>query len=118
MIDQLITKVFTDRNLSHVEHWTTRSFAAHQALGAFYEDVVTALDAVVEAYIGCFGPLLKDGLGAAAGGEFSVEGLRDTADWIEINRKDISKDMDAVANLVDGVTAVYLAAIYKLERFK
>lgn len=114
MIAELITKVLADRNAAHIEHWRTRSYAAHMALNDFYEGVIVALDAAVEAHIGCFGKPVKI---MTADVDFSVEGLRETADWIEVNRKEIANDSDAVANLVDGVTAVYLAALYKLEQF-
>ena len=113
MITELIAKVFADRDMAHIEHLRTKSYATHMATGAFYEDVIDAVDAAVEAYVGSFGPI--DEVPMADRAAFSVEALRETADWIEVNRKEIASDSDAVANLVDGVTAVYLKAIYKLE---
>lgn len=49
-------------------------------------------------------------------GENILAHLRDEADWIEVNRASIADEYDAIANLVDGITAVYLKAIYKLSR--
>ena len=37
MIEELVSKVFSARNASHLAHWATKSYAEHQALGAFYE---------------------------------------------------------------------------------
>ena len=55
MIEQLISRVFYARNLAHYEHWRTKSYAQHQALGSFYDGVIDALDALVEAYQGVNG---------------------------------------------------------------
>lgn len=115
MITELIAKVFADRDMAHLEHLQTRSYAAHMATGAFYEDVIGALDATVESYIGTFGPF--DEVPVADRAAFSVEALQETADWIEVNRMEIANDHNAIANLVDAVTAVYMSAIYKLSRF-
>lgn len=38
---------------SHIWHWQTKSFAAHTALGEFYNTVRDAADAVAEQYMGC-----------------------------------------------------------------
>lgn len=115
MIHELISRTFADRNAAHLEHFRTKSYAQHMALGAFYESVIDATDTVVEAYQGMFGLVEEVDVESV---KFSIERLRDTADWLEINRMEISSESDAVANLVDGVTAVYLSAIYKLENLK
>ena len=55
MIEQLISRVFYARNLAHYEHWRTKSYAQHKALGKFYDEIIEALDALVEAYQGLNG---------------------------------------------------------------
>ena len=55
MIAELITRVFAARDMAQREHWLTRSKSEHDTLGEFATDVVAALDAVVECYIGMFG---------------------------------------------------------------
>jgi hypothetical protein len=44
--------------------------------------------------------------------------LESDAEWIEANHDKISKGNRAVANLIDGVTGVYLSAIYKLRNLR
>ena len=44
MIEQLISRVFYARNLAHFEHWRTKSYSQHKALGSFYDDVIDAVD--------------------------------------------------------------------------
>lgn len=61
MIDELISRVFASRNATHIEHWRTKSYAAHIALGEFYDGVIDNIDGIVEAYQGAF-DLVKSGL--------------------------------------------------------
>lgn len=116
MIAELIARVFATRNAAHNAHLRTRSYAQHEALGAFYADVIDAVDTVAEAWMGAFGDL-PELPPVDMPGEDILAHLREEADWIEVNRAAIADEYDAIANLVDGITAVYLKAIYKLSRF-
>ena len=117
MIEQLISRVFYARNLAHFAHWRTKSYAQHQALGGFYDGVIDAIDSLVEAYQGAY-----DLIGAIpVPGEMEKDALKcleSDAEWIEKNHEKICKGNRAVGNLVDGVTEVYLSAIYKLRNLK
>ena len=119
MIEQLISRVFYARNLAHFEHWRatgTGSYAKHQALGSFYDDVIDALDHLVEAYQGAFD--LIGNIPAPSAGSDVLSVLEGDAEWIEENHEEICQGNRAVANLIDGVTGVYLSAIYKLRNLK
>lgn len=117
MIEQLIARVFYARNLAHFEHWQTKSFAKHMALGSFYDDVVDAIDGLVEVYQGAY-ELVGDIPAPGSKGKDILATLEADADWIEKHHEDICKSNRAVANLVDSVTGVYLTAIYKLRNLK
>lgn len=117
MIEELIARVFYARNVAHFEHWRAEGvggYARHKALGKFYEDVIGALDSLVEAYQGAF-----ELVGAIPTPKTKAEEvlliLIEDADWIEKNHDKICKGNRAVANLIDSVTGVYLSAIYKLR---
>lgn len=117
MIEQLISRVFYARNLAHFEHWRTKSYSQHKALGSFYDDVIDALDSLVEAYQGAFElvgniPAPKDIPSDC------LKCLEADAEWIEEHHEKICKGNRAVANLIDGVTDVYLSTIYKLRNLK
>jgi DNA-binding ferritin-like protein len=120
MIEQLISRVFYARNVAHYEHWRatgTGSFSRHMALGSFYEEVIEAIDDLVEAYQGAF-----DLIGSIPAPEAPkndiLKLLQADADWIEENHEDICKGNRAVANLIDSLTGVYLSTIYKLRNLK
>jgi hypothetical protein len=117
MIEQLISRVFYARNLAHYEHWRTKSYAQHKALGKFYDGVVEALDALVEAYQGLNGLIGSIPSPTDTKGD-SLKILKADAEWIEANHEEISGGNRAVANLIDNVTGIYLSTIYKLENLK
>lgn len=120
MIEELISRVFYARNVAHFEHWRAKgdgSFAKHMALGDFYDDVIEAIDKLVEVYQGAFS--LIGNIPAPKVAERDVLKLLEAdADWIEENHEAICKGNRAVANLIDGVTEVYLTTVYKLRNLK
>jgi len=117
MIEQLISRVFYARNLAHYEHWRTKSYAQHKALGKFYDSIIDALDALVEAYQGLNGLIGSIPSPTDTKGD-SLKILKADAEWIEANHEEISGGNRAVANLIDNVTGIYLTTIYKLENLK
>jgi DNA-binding ferritin-like protein len=126
MIEELISRVFYARNLAHFVHWTvtdedneqgTGSYAKHKALGNFYDDVIEALDDLVEAYQGAF--KLVGSIPAPKETPSDVlKALEADAKWIEEHHENICKGNRAVANLIDTLTGVYLSTIYKLRNLK
>jgi DNA-binding ferritin-like protein len=120
MIEQLISRVFYARNCAHFQHWRatgTGSFAKHSALGSFYDDVIDAVDALVEAYQGAFE--LIGNIPAPTDTKSDILSLLEAdAMWIEENHEGICKGNRAVANLIDTLTGVYLSTIYKLRNLK
>jgi DNA-binding ferritin-like protein len=120
MIEELISRVFYARNVAHFEHWRAKgdgSYAKHKTLGKFYDGVIDAIDALVEAYQGAFE--LIGNIPAPKVSERDVLKLLEAdADWIEEHHEEICKGNRAVGNLVDGVTSVYLTTIYKLRNLK
>jgi len=120
MIEQLISRVFYARNAAHFQHWRatgTGSYAKHQALGSFYDDVIDAIDALVEAYQGAF-ELVGNIPAPTDIKEDILDLLEADAAWIEKNHEAICKGNRAVANLIDSLTGVYLSTIYKLRNLK
>jgi hypothetical protein len=117
MIEDLVARVFYARNLAHFEHWRAEGvggYARHKALGKFYEDVISALDTLVEAYQGAY-ELVGDIPAPKTKADEILLVLIEDAAWIEKNHEKICRGNRAVANLVDGVTGTYLSTIYKLR---
>ena len=118
MLEQLIARVFYARNLSHWNHWRTDSYSEHKALGNFYEDVIDALDALVEAYQGAFELVGNIPVPDSSKNQDILKTLEDDSKWVEKHHEDICKGNRAVANKIDELTAVYLTTLYKLRNLK
>lgn len=117
MIEELIARVFYARNVAHFEHWQATgigSYARHQALGEFYDGVIDAIDNLVEAYQGAFELVGTIKPPKTKANDIQLMLIED-AEWIEEHHEAICKGNRAVANLIDGVSDVYLKTIYKLR---
>lgn len=112
MISELVARTFAARDAAHLEHWKTTSYAAHMALGAFYDNVITAVDAIVECYQGTYGKIEPPTPFDATGDIMTI--LSTEADWIEAHRDMIANDNAHIGNLVDNLSAVYSKTIYLL----
>lgn len=119
MIGELLAVLFLSRDIAHREHLRTKSFAQHQALGSFYEDIVDAADSLAEACQGRHGliddiPLL----------DIEMTGpiddvLESHMQMVEkLRYKALGKDDTPLQNLVDEVVVTYLRALYKLRNLK
>ena len=120
MIEALISRVFYARNVAHFEHWRAKgvgSFAKHMALGSFYDEVIGAIDNLVEAYQGAFDLIGNIQAPETPKGDVLAL-LEGDAAWIEEHHEDICLGNRAVANLIDSLTGVYLSTIYKLRNLK
>lgn len=118
MIEELISRGFNARNVAHVKHLLSKSYAEHMALNAFYDGVVDAVDAVVEAYVGLFGDFdpAKVSMRPAEVDVGDIQAfLGDEAEWIETNRDTIANGSETVGALIDDLCAVYVKAVYMLE---
>lgn len=114
MLEQLISRVFYARNLAHYEHFRTKSYAQHKALGKFYDAVIDALDTLVEAHQGVNG--IIGSIPAPEDIKSDIlKTLKGDAEWIETHHDEVSMGNRAVGNLLDNLTSVYLSTVYKLE---
>ncbi len=115
MIEDLVARIFKTRNQAHLSHWKTKSFAEHQALGSFYDDVIDALDKLVEATQGSKGIIGHVDLSCKDESVEIIKCLTDDANWASKNRYKIASGVPALENIVDEIVAVYLSTIYKLK---
>jgi hypothetical protein len=112
--EALIQHIFETRNAAHVEHWKTKSYAQHAALGDFYEGIVEKIDAFVEARQGLYGAVGKT--------DFDTKDIKAQIQkellWILENRSAICGNVPALENIYDELSALYMTTLFKLERLK
>jgi len=113
VINGLIATVFAARNQAHLEHWNTKSYAEHVALGDFYDTVIDLLDSFVECYQGKFGLVGKMKL--VPTNDKLIDMLKEDSEWMEQHRDELCKGVCALESLLDGITELYLKTLYKLE---
>lgn len=115
MIEELVARVFRTRNQAHLAHWKTKSYAEHKALGSFYDDVIDALDGLVEACQGSKGIIGNVDLSCKDESVDIIKCLTDDANFISKNRAKIAHGVPALENILDEIVALYLKTIYKLK---
>jgi len=126
MMEELIATLFLSREFAHRRHLLvtgTGSFAAHTALGSFYDDIIERADAIAEAYQGRYG--LMDEIPYLDGPK-GKKSIAATATWLETEMNKI-EDMrydccpqteTAIQNLIDEAIATYLSVLYKLRNLE
>lgn len=113
---EFIGLLFLARDFAHGAHLSTKSFAKHMALGAFYSEIVGLADGFAEAYQGRHGLIGAIPLQSAKSTTDAVEFLQAQLDEIEKKRYLICKKEDSpLQNLIDGIIELYLTTIYKLK---
>lgn len=112
----LVALCFDARTRAHKAHLKTTSYAAHVALGAFYDAIVGLADSFAESYQGRYGELLDIPdvrLTSSEGLNLVVE-LRT---WIDANRAKIC-DHSEIQNIIDEIVDLCNSTIYKLKFLK
>lgn len=112
MIKELIERMFAARNAAHLQHWKTKSYAEHKALGHYYEGVIDGLDTLVEAYQGAFG------LVGVSETDNIIKMINDELLWLNEHREHIAKGVPALENILDDLTALHMKTLYKLENLR
>lgn len=119
LLTDLIMCLLNSAIVTHIMHWQTESYAAHQALGEYYSEIPEAIDAVVETYQGKTGIILRS---------FPIE-TEIYEDMIPLvymeylnqkltdNRALFGADPE-IQNLVDAIADLIDSTMYKLRRFK
>ena len=102
---------------NHINHWRTKSFSIHSALGDFYSGLEGAIDAFVEAYMGKYGQLEdytefyslpnKDELAEL---EFLLASVKEV-------RAKLPQDSE-LQNLIDEIADLIDSTIYKVKFLK
>ena len=116
---ELVMDLLHSATVTHIMHWQTESYAAHIALGEFYEGMPDLVDAVVEAYQGKNNVILA---------KFPVE-MESYEDLTPLNYMEylnqelmegraLFGDDSEIQNLVDTIAELIDSTIYKLRRFK
>lgn len=110
--------LFSVRDQAHLAHLRVSglgAFAAHSALGDFYDGLLDKTDELIEVYQGMNGiiPITIPG-STYVDALTLVKGCRE---YVEQHRRDVC-DCSHIQNIIDEVVALIDRTIYKLENLK
>jgi DNA-binding ferritin-like protein len=121
MFEKLVSTLMCSRDQAHVFHWQTTgpgSYAAHMALGAYYEAIPDMIDALVEAYQGKHGiltgfepPEKFDDYDA----DTALKYFKGLSLYLERSYKKIPAEDTNIINQLDAFKDLIYTTIYKLE---
>jgi len=112
---KFISTLFASRTQSHIFHLQTDSFAAHMALGTYYDEIVDLADGLVETFQGRYG-IIK---GYSSPAQFKEDNQPLTyfealCQYVETIRKNLPQD-SYIQNEIDNVVALIESTKYKLK---
>jgi len=99
---------------THILHWQTKSYAEHQALGAFYVELPELVDTLAESLMGKYDITFdfKDGYYIPAKtGKQELENLKD---YVEEERKELPQDSE-IQNEVDNIANLINKTLFLLR---
>lgn len=114
-----VAHLFLARELAHRAHLRTTgpgSYAAHAALGEFYEGIVPLADKFAEACQGEYRELLEIPLMDNPYEGEIIDILEQIKAWVQDNKNDIvPRDQSALHNIIDEAVALFQSTIFKLN---
>lgn len=121
MFEKLISTLMASRDQAHIFHWQTKgpgSYAAHKALGKYYDAIPDMLDALVESYQGKYG-IITGYEPAERFDEYSTETtikyFKALITFVERVYAKLPKEDTNIINQLDAFKDLIYTTIYKLE---
>lgn len=115
---ELVARCFDARTAAHFAHLRTRSYAAHMALGEFYDAIAEAADRFAECHMGQEGPLDDFPPITPDPRVDMLTYLPAMHKWVKDNRNKCSNGSTELANLIDEILSVIDKTFYKLKFLK
>lgn len=123
-VTQFFSKLFESREMAHVYHLQVKgdqgSYATHEALGDYYEDIIEILDDTIEVYQGQYG--IIDGYETIDTSNTKSKDpltyFEELAEYIKHGKKCISEEDTHLHSMIDDVVCLIYKTIYKLKFMK
>lgn len=118
-LTELVMDLLHSGIITHIMHWQTESYAAHQALGEYYSEIPELVDAVVEAYQGKTKVILrKFPLEMESYEEMTPLAYMEYLSQELTEGRALFGEDSEIQNLVDAIADLIDSTMYKLRRFK
>lgn len=109
----VLGQLFQSRDIMHLTHLGTTSYAEHKALNNAYEGLLDLIDDLIESYYGTTGKRLNIKIPAS---EYVNARAHITyiKDYIMKHRTVFGKDNTHLQNIIDEIIALYSKTLYLL----
>jgi hypothetical protein len=111
--DVILTLLHSATN-THILHWQSKSYAEHQALGAFYEALPAKVDELVEAIQGRYDSTIEFPATYHTPADTGKRELHELSEYFEEKRKVLPDDSE-IQNIVDEIQALIDSTLYLLR---
>jgi hypothetical protein len=114
-VSQYISTLFASRTQAHIFHLQTTSYAQHIALGAYYDGIVDATDALVELIQGRYG-IVRGYTSPATFKEddSAVSYFEALLKYVDLNRANLPQDGN-IQNQIEVIIDLVNSTLYKLK---
>jgi len=116
---QIITPLLTLQNQLRIQHWQTKSFSEHKALGKAYEGLDGLIDNFVEVYFGKYGNINAKENFKITLENYSEKDCRETIDegisYLENLSENMQENDTELLNIRDEMLAVLQQTKYLLR---
>jgi hypothetical protein len=120
-IAQFVSTLLNSRQQAHVFHWQTvgeGSFAVHKALNEYYDEIVEAVDGLVESYQGKYGIIKGYNLSFQVREDNNpIIYFHGLAQYVDNARTKIPQD-SYLQNQVDEIVNLIDSTRYKLQNLR
>ena len=112
MCEEFVSKLLYSRNIAHIAHLRTKSFAEHKALGEYYEGILDLADSIAETHMGTTGTTMSLKIPAA---EYMppASHLSQMKAYIEATRDQVSSESH-IQNMIDEIVSLVTKTQYLL----
>lgn len=104
---------FNSRDIMHLAHLQTSSYAEHKALNAYYDSLLGLIDDMTEAYFGCIGKKLSIKIPSAEYINPETH-LKQFKDYVKKHRNVLGLERTDVQNILDEIIALINKTLYLL----
>jgi hypothetical protein len=114
---EFVGNLLHSATITHFMHLSVKgdgSYAKHQALGAYYEEIVELVDTLAEAIQGCYGEIIDNypTMFANVSGE-PLEYILMLKDYVANNRVNMPQESN-IQNEIDTIATLIDSTLYKL----
>ena len=117
-IKGFLNKLFEARQVAHIAHLQTKSYAEHKALNSFYDSILDLTDGFIEAYQGQYGIVTGYESISSTAPDSIEKYISDFADDVKAARKNLDENDTHLQNMLDEIISLAYSTVYKLRYLK